>query len=342
MDYDSKINSGLLALILCVSLFAGCNENNQIGPGNSLWTRCNGLPDLPVTSFASSGTVLVAGSYNAPLSQAYIYISLDNASSWSLDTTFQTDNHGSGTSSYLGTPVTFLSDGSYLFAGVVGGDSGNVYVSMNNGLTWVERDPSFVEHIYCFAATGETVFAGTGHGVFVSTNHGVSWTSFNKGMPDTPLAISGLAATGTYIFAATEGFGIYRSANGGGSWLKVNTEKFDFHTIATFRSDIFAGYPGGYSNGGVLISTDSGTNWISADAGLTDPSVNALYMDGSTLFAGTNAGVFLSTNSGGYWLDISTGASVDSVATIALFSNASFLLAGTNGNGAWRYPVFPK
>ena len=186
MNYGSKDKSRLLALILCVSLFAGCNGNSTIGPSNSLWTRCSGLPDLPVTGFASAGNVIVAGSYDALLSQAYIYISFDNGSSWSLDTTFQTDNHGSGTSSYLGTPVTFLSDGLYLFAGVVGGDSGNVYVSMNDGLTWVERDPSFVENIYCLAAMGKTIWAGTGHGVFVSTDHGVSWTSFNKGMPPPP------------------------------------------------------------------------------------------------------------------------------------------------------------
>lgn len=341
MNYGSKDKSRLLALILCVSLFAGCNGNSTIGPSNSLWTRCSGLPDLPVTGFASAGNVIVAGSYDALLSQAYIYISFDNGSSWSLDTTFQTDNHGSGTSSYLGTPVTFLSDGLYLFAGVVGGDSGNVYVSMNDGLTWVERDPSFVENIYCLAAMGKTIWAGTGHGVFVSTDHGVSWTSVNKGMPP-PLAISGLVATGTYIFAATEGFGIYRSANGGTTWAKVNTTNLDFYSLVTIRSDIFAGYPGGYSNGGVLVSTDNGITWTSADVGLTDSSVNALCVEGSTLFAGTNAGVFLSRNSGGYWSDISTGTSVDSVATIALFSNASFLLAGTNGNGAWRYPVFLK
>ncbi len=325
------------ALLLLGSLSAGCN-NNPTGPGGSAWSQCEGLPDLPITGFAATGNNLVAGSYNAPLSQAYIFISFNNGLSWSLDTTFHTKNHSPGTYYFVGTPVTFLSDAGYLFAGIAG-DGGNMYVSTNGGRTWVERDTNFVQSVWCLAASRGAVLAGTGQGVFRSTDHGTSWIAANKGLSST---VSGLAVVGTSIFACTEGEGIYKSVNGAMIWAEVNTTEFDFHSLAAIAGQIFAGFPGGYSNGGVLESADNGATWRLVDAGLANSSVNVLCVNGSNLFAGTNEGVFLTTNMGGYWMDTSTGTSVDSSATISLFVSGSFLFAGTNDRGAWRYPVFLK
>lgn len=334
-----KCNKLCLASLLLFIFIGGCNKSdNPAGPGSSVWTQCQGLPNnLPVTGFAASGNNLVAGSYNAPLSQAYIFISFDNGSSWSLDTTFRTYNHDTTTGTgphpaplFVGTPVTFFSDGGYLFAGIVE-DGGHVYISTDNGKTWVERDTNFVESVNCFTAIGETIFAG-GDGVFLSTNHGASWVPATTGLSG---AVSGLATIGTSIFACTEGEGIYRSTNGGASWDVVNMSLFDFHSLSTVGTDIFAGFPGGYSNGGVLKSTDNGTSWSTAGVGLIDSSVNVLYASGSDLFAGTNEDVFLSANSGGSWMDISAGTQIDSLGVGALTVYDSYLLVATSA-GVWR------
>ncbi|MCL5268040.1 MAG: hypothetical protein M1469_08045 [Bacteroidetes bacterium] len=337
-----KYKEFLFVLLIGVILFIGCN-NNPISSASSLWTQCQGLPTgLPITGFAASGSNLVAGSYNAVFSQAYIFISFDEGSTWRLDTTFHAKNHYPGIPLWVGTQVTFLSDGAYLFAGIAG-DSGNTYVSTDGGASWVERDTSFVESILSFAAEGGTIFAGTGRGVFRSTDYGISWSAANAGLYDSHteigLAVSGITSVGKDIFACTEGNGIYRSTNGGASWVKVNTTQFDFHSLAPIGAEIFAGFPGGYSNGGVLGSTDNGANWRPVDAGLTNPSVNVLCANGSNLFAGTNAGVFLSSNLGESWVGISAGTKIDSLAAIALFAGGSFLFVGTDESGAWRRPL---
>lgn len=332
----------LLAVPFCAGLFVSCN-NNPTGPSGSMWAQCEGLPTgLPITGFAASESNLVAGSYNAVFSQAYIFISFDEGSTWQLDTTFHTRNHYPGIPLWVGTPVTFLCDGAYLFAGIAG-DNGNTYVSMNGGASWVERDTSFVESILSFAAEGGTIFAGTGRGVFRSTDYGISWSAANAGLYDShteiSLAVSGITSVGKDMFACTEGNGIYRSTNDGASWVKVNATQFDFRGLAPIGTEIFAGFPGGYSNGGVLRSTDNGASWRPVDVGLTDASVNVLCANGSNLFAGTNGGVFLSSNQGESWVGISAGTKVDSLAAIALFASRSFLFVGTNESGAWRRPL---
>ncbi len=246
----------LLPFITLIIAGLSCNKSNPVGPGSSGWTQCQGLPNnLPVTGFAASGNNLVAGTYNALLSQAYIYISADNGSSWSLDTTFHTNNHGPGTHYYVGTPVTLFSENGYIFAGIAA-NSGNVYLSTNNGVTWVEKDTNFIEGVNCFTSLGGTIFAGT-NGVFKSTDYGTSWNPVSTGMS---YPVSGLAVVGSNIFACTEGEGIYRSSDLGANWNGVNTTPFDFHSLVVIGTDLFTGFPGGYSNGGVLKSTDNGTS----------------------------------------------------------------------------------
>ena len=55
--------------------------------------------------------------------------------------------------------------------------------------------------------------------------------------------------------------------------------------FATLGSSLFAG-----TNGGVFLSTNSGTSWTAVNTGLTNTVVNALAVSGSNLFAGTAGG----------------------------------------------------
>ena len=69
----------LLAFSLCVGLFVGCN-NNPSGPGGSIWAQGTGVTN--VNHFYASGRNLLASTYCAPCSQAYIFISKDEGSTW--------------------------------------------------------------------------------------------------------------------------------------------------------------------------------------------------------------------------------------------------------------------
>ena len=218
------------------------------------------------------------------------------------------------------------------FARVGNTDSGSIFLSTNNGLTWVEKDTSFVYNTYCFAEIGETVFAGTNRGVFLSTNTGNSWKLSDSEMT---YPVKELVAVGSTLFAGTNGEGIFRSTNNGIHWTKVDTTNYDFYGLAEVGTKIFAGA----FNGGVFVSKDNGNTWSHADTGLTDYSVNTLYSDGVNLFVGTNSHIFSSSDTGSTWKKISAGTQVDSSAVITLGLYDSYLFAGTNGNGFWRGPL---
>jgi ligand-binding sensor domain-containing protein len=345
-------------LFISVGLFIGCNKgDNPLVSDDSTWTRCQGLPNLAITSFSASGDKLVAGTYNALLSQAYIFISVDNGSSWALDTTFHVNNKLTYNHLYLGTPVTFFADGAYLFAGIGGGYRGNVYVSTDNGISWSDKGISWpmadtitgAEDINSFTSMGGNIFAGTDHGVFLSIDHGMNWKSASVGLPrlspfGLPPQVMRIVAQGTDLFAGTTGEGIFLSIDNGESWTAVDggltNTSMSIYGLASIGSKIFSGVFEFNTNltGGVFVSTNEGASWSVVDNGLTNHTINVLTANSTNLFAGTNSGTFLSTNLGATWLCFSKGTPVDSLAVGAISVINSHLFVGT-GYGAWRYPL---
>ena len=100
-------------------------------------------------------------------------------------------------------------------------------------------------------------------------------------------------------------------------------------SFAVSGANLFAGI----TNGGVFLSTNNGTSWTAASAGLPSTStVDALTASGTYLFAGTN-GIFLSTDNGTSWTAANTGFTGASVATLAV--SGTNLFAGANGGGVF-------
>jgi|GEM_PF-2319984 len=346
----------LFGMLLATSFFIGCN-NNPASSGGSIWTQGTGVSN--VNHFYATGGNLLASTYCAPCSQAYIFLSRDEGLTWKLDTTFHVYNHfdnGYVTNGlYLSAPITFMSNGRYLFAGVSDCYRGAIYRSSDNGITWSnqgirwpENDSDHSEDISCFSVLNGNIFAGTYHGVFVSTDEGTTWRANSMGMPITytgrPPSISGLAGVGGDLFASTYAFGIYRSTSNDGNWIMVNSTDYDFRGLAAIGYEVFAAAfndQGNPSTGGVLATTDSGQTWRHADAGLPDHGVNVIYSNGSYLFAGTDTTIFASSDGGITWINISTGSPTqggDGGAS-GLYVYGSYLFANSTGS-VWRYPLF--
>ncbi|MBI2427923.1 MAG: T9SS type A sorting domain-containing protein [Ignavibacteriales bacterium] len=94
----------------------------------------------------------------------------------------------------------------------------------------------------------------------------------------------------------------------------------------------------GTESGGISVTTDYGTNWITINTGLTNTNASALVIsaDGTYIFAGTGgSGVFRSLNkgNGASWIDRSTG--LTNLSVHALIANATYMYAGTE-NGVFR------
>ncbi|MHB8405130.1 MAG: hypothetical protein ACYDCJ_06885 [Gammaproteobacteria bacterium] len=88
------------------------------------------------------------------------------------------------------------------------------------------------------------------------------------------------------------------------------------------------GNSGPYTEAGIYKTTNGGTTWTQADVGLTDPTVNVLWLDQSnpsTILAGTNtAGIFQSTDDGAHWTVTATLGT-----TTAIIQSAGSLYAAT-------------
>jgi hypothetical protein len=318
-------------------------------PATYAWTFCQGLPNnFPVTGFAASGNNLVAASYDAYWT--YIMISFDNGATWAADTTFHLFNKAPNSHLYIGTPVTFLNFGVYLFAGIRA-FRGAIYRSSDNGMTWSDKgimwpgsDSTNTENIHCFSTIDTNIFAGTDLGVFKSTDKGLSWIPVNNGLIDPASGkgypVVGLTVVGSDIFASTNVNGIFRSSDGGAIWDMVNTIGNYFTGLTKVGTSIFSSADGGNPTNGIFVSKDEGNSWSHTDTGLgSDHSVNIIYSNGYYLFAGTNANLFVSNDSGVTWINISAGTIIDStvIGTIAVIKSQLFV--GGYRQGGWSLPI---
>lgn len=351
MKNYTRNKKSFIGLFIGMTLFIGCH-NNPISSGGSIWTQGVGITN--VNHFYASNGSLLTSTYCALCSQAYISISTDEGSTWKLDTTFQVYNHfdnGYYTNGlYTAAPITFISDGKYLLAGVSDCYRGAIYRSPNNGITWSdegiswpENDSDNSEDINCFSVLNGNIFAGTYHGVFVSTDDGTTWQADDVGMPITytgrPPSISDLVVVSGNLFASSGGYGVYRSTNGGASWTEVDSIDGSFHHLATIGPEVFASafnVPDEPVTGGVFVSKDIGKSWQRADADLPDHGVGSICAFGSYLFVGTETAIFFSTDLGATWTDISNGAPFSGATVV--WTDGTYLFA--NNGGPWRYPLF--
>lgn len=157
------------------------------------------------------------------------------------------------------------------------------------------------------------------------------------GQPDKPvwsLAVSRLHPS--VMLAATQGRGILRSADSGGSWTSV-TPAVDAAWVVRFDPQQPLIAYAGTESSGLLKSVDEGKTWNDASSGLS-PDVRSIEVLGGTMVAGTSRGVFESTDGATTWRALGL-ADLD-VSSVALLPkpNGFTLFAGVdNGSGAGGY-----
>ncbi len=128
-----------------------------------------------------------------PVPDVGVFRSSNDGTTWTASNSGMTD-----TSVY-----TLAASGSNIFAGIY---HGYLFLSTNNGSNWTAVMTG--KRISCFAVDGMNIFTGTDAGVFHSSNNGVNWTVANTGLTDT--TIGSLAITNSFLFAGTNGNGVWR------------------------------------------------------------------------------------------------------------------------------------
>ena len=194
-----------------------------------------------ISSFARAGTKLFGASNSG------IETSTDNGASWN----FEPFANGAYSFSAVGNTI-------YL------GSASKVFKSTDLGGTWIDVSTGLGKGgIQALLYDGSTVFAGTpadALGIYRSTNGGQSWQPAAAGLPIAS-QIRSQIAFGGYVFAGTQGDGIYRSSDHGNTWTKtdINNNLLAQQLVLAFCVKDNALYAG--ATNGIYKSTDNGATF---------------------------------------------------------------------------------
>lgn len=132
------------------------------------------------------------------------------------------------------------------------------------------------------------------------------------------------------IYAGTWGGNIYKSSNGGQSWLKINN---NMNVGFIWSLNIHNGFIFAATEQGVFKF--DGFNWTLTS--LSNIDVHALASDGNSLYAGTwGLGVYVSNDNGSTWSEMNNGLGFNLVIN-ALTIHSNTLYAASYGGGVFKY-----
>ena len=200
--------------------------------------------------------------------------------------------------------------------------------SLDGAATWTTAGVFAVgDAIAIDPTTPTTVYTGdVNDGAFKSTDGGGTWTNILPGVKVVALATDPSTPTTVYVglyYSSTSGQGgVYRSLNGGASWVAVNTGLTNLYTLALAVDPFTPATVYVATNGGVFKTTNRGDSWTPVNNGLTSTLVQALAIDPTTpaiIYAGTNGGgVFKSTNAAASWSALNSGLTDLNVRSLAV------------------------
>jgi len=148
--------------------------------------------------------------------------------------------------------------------------------------------------------------------------------------------IQSLATTSQFLYAGTD-IGVYRSEDGGKTWLQINQGLFNQHINSLVIAESETIYAG--TDNGVFKSEDGGdtwSDWFDEAAGLTHTKINDLALhpeNPDILFAATDGGIFQSLDAGESWEAVFPGQSIQ---TIIFSASTPDILYGAGKEGSLR------
>ena len=156
--------------------------------------------------------------------------------------------------------------------------------------------------------------------------------------PETFVSIQSLAlGEKQTVYAGSFGKGIFKSEDGGRTWLAVNegvTDPFVYVVALGPDKAVYAGT----LRGGVFRTQNGGKSWTAVNAGLDRLETQVLISHQGVLYAGTGSGVYWSRNGGEKWTADNQGLNNFLVRALAVDAHGT-LYAGTTGMGLYRKPT---
>ena len=191
-----------------------------------------------------------------------------------------------------------------------------VYTSADGGASWrpvfrehaALADRSFHRRLVVVPGARPTFLVATGERGYRRAEGDDAWRPLIADAVS--LKVTAFAfheATGTLYAAAAFAEGLYRSADGGATWMTVGTglSRAWSHRLIVDPGDARVLYLA-TKNAGVMKSADGGATWTGINAGLTEQDVKGLAIhprDSKRLYAATyGRGIFTSDDGGARWV----------------------------------------
>lgn len=324
------------------------------------WTMAGPLPSGSVLSFFKNDNNIYAAT------SAGIFISQDNMKSWKSmnaglrsiysNSLFATSEYIFAGTRYSGVWRQKLAELSYMSALPVqvvlneaAGSTAHIDVVTNSSWTLQSSEPWL--SVGTGSGTGNagiTVTAaantsrvsreavitlsgkGAGNKTIVASQDGISdWEEINKGVYGAIVQELIADPVSGKIYAATQGAGLYVSADDGLSWNAINNgmlKKDIMRKVLIKGNTIIAGT----SASGLFVSHDNGASFAAPDAIFAGSQVSALENTGSyILAAAAGKGIFRSSDDGNTWVFSNPGLPATISVSALLYVNGN-VLAGTS------------
>lgn len=192
------------------------------------------------------------------------------------------------------------SDDASICYGIVNG--GNIYKSIDSGLTWIAIGFNAAWSSISTSSSGEIVSATVTNGeIYVSTDYGQTWSARASSADWRGIALSG---NGEIQFAAalTDGSGgisgLYKSSNYGLTWNQINPAVANFFlflsiTVSNDGNIVYLG-----RNQRLFRSVDSGLNWTTQSSASDGFSLIATSDNGNYVTSASSTQIIKSSNGG--------------------------------------------
>ena len=256
----------------------------KLPTGSNVWQKANkGILEHTVLSFVKKDSILYAITTRA------IYSTNDKGSNW--DIVYDGSCFDSGSQVKV---IVYNSD-FYL-----GGVSNGIYMSSDDGKTWLSRNNGLGEFQHRFpnqidAFNSILGISSNDFNIYLSMDEGNSWE--NSELNDT--VINYLASNGSNFFKLFNNYYIKKNEND--SWKKISVPYYTIDLILIDTTLISANHYGisytGYNNPSILDS-ETTQNWPFS---LTELICYTLTTNNNNIYVGTSDGVYLSTNFGKNW-----------------------------------------
>jgi photosystem II stability/assembly factor-like uncharacterized protein len=203
-----------------------------------------------------------------------------------------------------------------LYAGTNGA---GLLKSTNGGSTWTAADNGLpnrrIEWLVLDRTAPGTLYALTGSGVHKTTDGAGSWSAPTG--PGSGLILAQAPSDPATLYLGTSSGDVHRTSNGAGNWTRLvqglprsqSPARFiAVWGLAVDPADASVVYAGIGDNAGIFRSTNGGTMWSEANAGLSGLATRALAVAPDdparilvSAFIGQHGETFLSVNEGLTW-----------------------------------------